>query len=53
MIIGYCAGCAAMEKYNSNTQFAPLRETPFALRGKNCSGLLYAFFHVFSRQQSI
>ncbi|KAG0549037.1 hypothetical protein BDA96_01G220100, partial [Sorghum bicolor] len=26
-------GCAGMEKYNSNTQFAPLRETPFALRG--------------------
>ena len=26
--------CAAMDKYNNNTRFAPLRDAPFSLRGK-------------------
>jgi len=25
--------CAAMDKYNNNTRFAPLRDAPFSLRG--------------------
>lgn len=32
MIIG--SFCAGMEKYHSNTRFAPFRDAPFALRGK-------------------
>lgn len=34
--------CVGMEKYHSNSRFAPFRDAPFALRGKRFSVIWYA-----------